>query len=128
MPRYVVRHGVMRNLGVFTPRGRDTYARGDQVIARTNRGLESGEVLCEATDESIAQLVEPKQGQIIRRHTGDDVRDLRKMFEQERREYEQCEQQIKQLGLDMQLVDVEHLYGGERVVIYYLSEARVDFR
>jgi cell fate regulator YaaT (PSP1 superfamily) len=28
----------------------------------------------------------------------------------------------------MKLVDVEHLYGGERVVIYYLAEGRVDFR
>jgi cell fate regulator YaaT (PSP1 superfamily) len=28
----------------------------------------------------------------------------------------------------MQLVDVEHLYGGERVVIYYLAEGRIDFR
>jgi cell fate regulator YaaT (PSP1 superfamily) len=118
----------MRNLGVFTPRGRDTYVRGDLVIARTNRGLESGEVLCEATDESIAQLKEPKQGQILRRHSGDDVHDLRKMFEQERREYETCQREIEKLNLDMQLVDVEHLYGGERVVIYYLAEDRVDFR
>jgi cell fate regulator YaaT (PSP1 superfamily) len=128
MPRYVVRHGVMRNLGVFTPRGRDTYVRGDQVVARTSRGLESGEVLCEATDESIAQMSDPKQGQIIRRHTSDDIRDLRKMFEQERREYEVCQAEIQKLNLDMRLVDVEHLYGGERVVIYYLAEERVDFR
>jgi cell fate regulator YaaT (PSP1 superfamily) len=28
----------------------------------------------------------------------------------------------------MQLADIEHLYGGERVVIYYLAEGRVDFR
>jgi cell fate regulator YaaT (PSP1 superfamily) len=28
----------------------------------------------------------------------------------------------------MQLVDVEHIFGGERVVIYYLAESRVDFR
>ena len=28
----------------------------------------------------------------------------------------------------MRLVDVEHLYGGERVVIYYLAEDRIDFR
>jgi cell fate regulator YaaT (PSP1 superfamily) len=118
----------MRNLGVFTPRARDTYIRGDQVIARTSRGLESGEVLCEATDEAVAQLKDAKQGQIIRRHSGDDVRELRKMFEQERREYEVCQREIKGLNLDMQLVDVEHLYGGERVVIYYLSEDRVDFR
>jgi cell fate regulator YaaT (PSP1 superfamily) len=25
-------------------------------------------------------------------------------------------------------VDVEHLYGGERVVVYYLAEGRIDFR
>jgi cell fate regulator YaaT (PSP1 superfamily) len=128
MPRYIVRHGVMRNLGVFSPRGRDLYARGDQVIARTHRGLESGEVLCEASDDAVAQIVDPKQGQILRRVSGDDVRDLRKMFEQERREYDVCQQEIERLSLDMRLVDVEHLYGGERVVVYYLAEGRVDFR
>jgi cell fate regulator YaaT (PSP1 superfamily) len=128
MPRYVVRHGVMRNLGVFSPRGRDVFARGDQVIARTFRGLEAGEVLCDATDESIAQLVDPKQGQILRRLSDDDVRDLRKIFEQERREYTACQQEIERQNLDMQLVDLEHLYGGERVVVYYLAEGRIDFR
>ena len=128
MPKYVVRHGVMRNLGVFYTRGSDTYVRGQQVIARTYRGLESGEVLCEATDEAVAQMVEPKQGQILRRVSDDDVLELRKMFEQERREYAICQQRIKELNLDMQLADVEHLYGGERVVVYYLAEDRVDFR
>jgi cell fate regulator YaaT (PSP1 superfamily) len=118
----------MRNLGVFTPRGRDTFARGEQVIARTSRGMESGEVLCEATDEAIASIKDAKQGQIVRGVTGDDVRDLRKMFEQERREYEVCQQEIKRLALEMKLVDVEHLYGGERVVVYYLAEVRIDFR
>src|SRR5881396_137730 len=111
MLRYVVRHGVMRNLGVFTPRGRDAFVRGEQVIARTSRGLESGEVLCEATNEAIASIKDAKQGQIVRGVTGDDIRDLRKMFEQERREYEVCQQEIKRLALEMKLVDVEHLYG-----------------
>jgi cell fate regulator YaaT (PSP1 superfamily) len=118
----------MRNLGIFSPRGRDLFARGDQVIARTSRGLEAGEVLCEATDEAISQLHDPKQGQILRLVSDDDTRDLRKMFEQERREYEVCQREIGQLNLEMQLVDVEHMYGGERVVIYYLAEGRVDFR
>jgi cell fate regulator YaaT (PSP1 superfamily) len=30
--------------------------------------------------------------------------------------------------LAMQLVDIEHLFGGERLVFYFLSEQRVDFR
>jgi cell fate regulator YaaT (PSP1 superfamily) len=128
MPQYVVRHGVMRQLGVFSTRGRDLFLRGDRVIARTHRGLEAGEVLCDATEDAVAQLTDAKQGQILRRASDDDVRDLRKMFEQERREYALCQQEIERLGLAMQLVDVEHLYGGERVVIYYLAEGRVDFR
>ncbi|HEY4235180.1 MAG TPA: regulatory iron-sulfur-containing complex subunit RicT [Lacipirellulaceae bacterium] len=128
MPKYIVRHGVMRNLGVFSTRGGDALVRGQQVIARTSRGLESGEVLCEATDDSVVHLIDPQQGQILRSLNDDDVRDLRKMFEQERREYAICAERIKELNLDMRLADVEHLYGGERVVIYYLAEGRVDFR
>jgi cell fate regulator YaaT (PSP1 superfamily) len=128
MPKYVVRHGVMRNLGVFYTRGSDTHTRGQQVIARTHRGLESGEVLCEATDEAVAQLVDPKQGQILRNVSDDDRKELRKLFEQERREYDVCLDRINELNLDMQLADVERLYGGERIVIYYLAEDRIDFR
>src|SRR5262245_21178692 len=128
MPRYVVRHGVMRNLGVFSTRQGEVYARGMQVIARTSRGLETGEVLCEATDHVVSTMTEPKNGQILREQNEEDVRELRRLFEQEQREHEACTKHIAGLSLAMQLVDVERLYGGERVVVYYLSEDRVDFR
>jgi cell fate regulator YaaT (PSP1 superfamily) len=118
----------MRNLGVFSARGGDVFNRGHQVIARTNRGLESGEILCEATEQALAHLVDPKHGQILRLLSDDDANELRKLFEEERREYSVCAQRIKELDLPMRLVDVEHLYGGERVVIYYLADGRIDFR
>jgi cell fate regulator YaaT (PSP1 superfamily) len=35
---------------------------------------------------------------------------------------------IDHLSLQMKLVDVEYLFAGERVVVYYLAEDRVDFR
>ena len=66
----------MRHLGVFSTRGGDTYARGMQVIARTHRGLELGEVLCEATDHAVTSMDEPKNGQILRRQSEDDAADL----------------------------------------------------
>ena len=128
MPKYVVRHGVMRNLGVFASRGSDVYARGAQVIARTSRGLEAGEVLCEANELALANLHDPKNGQILRERNDDDAGELRRLLEQEQHEHATCQRHIDELQLDMQLVDVEHLYGGERVVIYYLAEDRVDFR
>jgi cell fate regulator YaaT (PSP1 superfamily) len=128
MPKYVVRHGVMRTLGVFSARGSDVFLRGAQVIARTQRGLELGEVLCEANEQASASLQTAKGGQILRAQTEEDLGELRRLLEQEQREYEICRQRIAELGLEMKLIDVEHLYGGERVVVYYLAEGRIDFR
>ncbi len=127
MPRYVVRYGSMRSLGVFSTRSGDRFARGHQVIARTGRGQESGEVLCEATDE-VASQMKDNRGQILRLSTHDDEVELRKLHEQQQKELEVCRQRVAELGLAMELIDVEHLYGGERVVFYYLAEDRVDFR
>ncbi|MCA9231812.1 MAG: signal peptidase [Planctomycetales bacterium] len=128
MPKYVVRHGVMRLLGVFSTRAGEAYGRGVPVIARTSRGLETGEVLCEATEHVVSTMDDPKHGQILRQQNDEDVGELRRMLEQQQQEHEICKQRIAELQLDMQLVDVEHLYGGERIVVYYLAEDRVDFR
>ena len=71
MPKYVVRYGAMRSLGVMSTRGGDRHDRGARVIARTNRGLEVGEVLCEATSEATSQLKNPPHGQVMRGMTAE---------------------------------------------------------
>jgi cell fate regulator YaaT (PSP1 superfamily) len=128
MARYVVRFGVMRLLGVFATRGGDKFARLAKVIARTNRGLEVGEVLCEATDEVVAQLQDPPHGQILRDMTPEDANEWHHLQQSQRGEFERCQAHVVRLELPMQLVDLERVFGGERLVIYYLSEQRVDFR
>ncbi len=128
MPSYIVRFGQMRILGVFGPPGDAPLARGAKVIAQTDRGLEAGEVLCEATETALARLPDLAKGHILRCMTADDARDLARIHEQEKNEYRTCLRCIEKLGLPMQLVDVEHLFGGERIVVYYLAETRVDFR
>jgi len=60
--------------------------------------------------------------------TPEDARELSRIHEQERMEYRICLRSIAKLGLDMRLVDVEHLFGGERIIVYYLAEGRIDFR
>jgi cell fate regulator YaaT (PSP1 superfamily) len=128
MPDYVVRYGAMRFLGVCSAAGGAAYRRGARVIARTDRGLEAGEILCEATAEAIGRMKDPGVGQILREMTAEDRLELTRMQQQARQEVEVCRQHIERLGLQMQLVDAEHIFGGERVVIYYLAESRVDFR
>lgn len=118
----------MRHLGVFSCRAKDSYARGQKIIARTHRGQEHGEVLCEATDHVLGQMEDPKTGQILRLATSDDQVEMRHLAQEQQDEHALCRQRIAEASLDMQLIDIEHLYGGERVVIYYLAEQRVDFR
>ena len=48
--------------------------------------------------------------------------------EKEQAEFAQCREFIRDRKLQMELVDVEHLFGGERLVFYFLAEKRVDFR
>ena len=128
MPKYVVRYGVMRLLGVFQPSGDHRYVRQSQVIVRTERGLEAGEVLCEATERAVSLLKDPAEGQLLRQMTAEDSNELTRIHDQARTEFKTCERCIAASGLEMELVDVEHIFGGERIVVYYLAEGRVDFR
>jgi cell fate regulator YaaT (PSP1 superfamily) len=125
---YIVRHGVMRFLGEFEPNADAVYQRGDGVIATTERGLEAGEVLCEASPRAVAMLSEPTRGQIVRVMTIADHEAALQLHEKEVAEFARCAEFILQRRLQMELVDVEHLFGGERVIFYFLAEKRVDFR
>jgi cell fate regulator YaaT (PSP1 superfamily) len=128
MPKYIVRTGVTRALGVFSSGRDETFARNVEVVVRTDRGLEIGQVLCDATEQALSHLKDPGHGQILRLMTPEDANERWRLLNQARQEYETCLRLVEQEKLDMQLVDVEHLFGGERVVVYYLAENRVDFR
>ena len=129
MPKYIVRYGIMHSLGVLSVRGKEReFARGEQVVARTKRGLEVGEVLCEATPQAMAGTRELEQGEILRPLTSNDANELAHMESRAGSEFEICQKYVRDLRLDMELVDLEHVFGGERIVVYYLAENRVDFR
>src|SRR6188508_1725808 len=99
-----------------------------RVIARTPRGLEAAEVLAEATDEQAKLLESTPGGHIMREMSAEDHNELTHIQEREPAAFESCLKQVKALNLPMQLVDIERVFGGERLVVYYISEERVDFR
>ena len=124
---WIVRHGAMRFLGEFDPEA-GQYARGDEVVVRTERGLELGEVLCPANPRALELLAEPTRGRIVRRLTDRDRVERERLQAREGQEMETCNRFVAQRRLQMELVDVEHLFGGERIIFYFLAEKRVDFR
>jgi len=129
MANYVVRFGLLRQLGEFSAKERTEYTRASSVIVRTDRGLEWGEVLCEATERTKEYLgTTGNPGRIVREVTPDDERQRDEAHRREQGFFAKARDVISGRGLPMQLVDVEQVLGGERVVFYYNSEARIDFR
>ena len=128
MAKFVVRYGSMRFLGIAAAPDKFRFRHGDPAIIRTDRGLEAGEVLTEATDEIRDQIENTTELQILRPMTPDDQRDQLHIREQRDEQLSICQKCIDKLGLAMNLVDIEHIFGGERIIVYYLAEGRVDFR
>ena len=109
-------------------KGEETHRRGAQVVVRSNRGLEVGEVLCEATEDTLSQLDSPPSGSILRPVTPEDRRQLDQLAELREQRIAACKREIAALGLQMKLVEFEQLLGGERIVVYYVAPDRIDFR
>jgi cell fate regulator YaaT (PSP1 superfamily) len=125
---YIVRHGVMRFLGDFEGTVDLAYARNQDVIVETERGLEVGEVLCEATERAVKYLEEPTRGRIVRGMADQDRNQLLQTQAHEDKAFHRCKDFIHERRLQMELVDVEQLFGGERLIFYFVAEKRVDFR
>jgi len=118
----------MRYIGEFTAPPGDGVRRGDAVIVRGERGQEVGEVLCPATPQAVAVLPDPTRGEIVRVAAPEDRAKIAHLREVERKQFAAAEQLIARHKLAMQLVQVEHLFGGDRLIFYFLAEQRVDFR
>jgi len=125
---YVVRYGQMRYLGEYTGLAEIDHPRSQRVVVRSDRGQELGEVLCPATDRTALFLENPFKGEIVRVATGEDLAREAQLTGRQKEGFATCHEFISRRRLQMDLVDVEAIFGGERMVFYYLSEKRVDFR
>ncbi|MEI8212849.1 MAG: hypothetical protein WCI02_11925 [Planctomycetota bacterium] len=88
MSRFVVRCGLNRTLHAMN--SRSDHRRGDIVIARTNRGLERGEVLCEITDTNAQHSESLPSGSIQRPASDEDIAVLARLEELQKADYEEC--------------------------------------
>jgi len=126
---YVVRYGSTRAVSEFTFKGSQQFERSDSVLVRSSRGVEWGEVLCPATEATRKYLKSEDQAGRILRAADDEAWAKRdEMLTREQDVFKQGRQIIRDHKLNMNLVDVECIFGGERIVFYYLAEQRVDFR
>ncbi|MGN1001289.1 MAG: regulatory iron-sulfur-containing complex subunit RicT [Oscillospiraceae bacterium] len=110
----------------FDPNGVDAQP-GQQVVVETSKGLELAECVQSAhtvTDERIIPPLRP----VIRVATADDLRVAELCKAREKEAFGICEKKIAEHGLDMKLVDVECNFEGNKILFFFTSDGRVDFR
>lgn len=98
---------------------------GDKVIVETGRGLVLGEVVVPAKRQMVDK---GKLQRVIRKASANDLRQREKNKDKEDAAFRLCKDRIERLGLQMKLIKVEYLHGGNKAVFYFSAEGRVDFR
>jgi hypothetical protein len=125
---YLVAYGVGGEFGRFRSVRPLPYARGDRVVVRTHRGIESGRVL-RATAEGHARfLPNTTVGQLLRPFEGSDARTERDLLERGSAVWSRAAALADAMGLPLEVLDVEVLLDGEHVVLHHLRGAECDVR
>ena len=99
----------------------------DGAIVETARGVEYGTVIKENTFVPEETIVVPLK-QVIRKATQEDKKTVENNRKKEEEAFGICLEKIVRLGLDMKLVDVEMTFDRNKLIFYFTSDGRVDFR
>ncbi len=110
----------------FDPKG-EAFAEGDFVIVDTARGVVFGEVTQKNTLVDDDTVIKPLR-EVVRRATKEDISKNEENHRKEKEALAVCEKKVDEHGLDMKLVDVEYVFDGSKMLFYFTSDGRVDFR
>lgn len=141
----LVRYGKMGILGWFEHNEAQIPKNKSYVIIKTDRGLELGRLVGPYHYRGGNYRFTPEQveayytqgnkdisitasGRFVRFATHEDIREQEHLEASAEEEAKCCQRFADELGLNMKIIEAEHLFGGERIVFYFTSEGRVDFR
>lgn len=110
----------------FDPDGQK-LEKGGFAIVETARGIEYGAVIKENTFVPEETIVPPLK-KVLRPATAEDDKVVEANAKKEEEAFRICLQKIARLELDMKLVDVEMTFDKNKLIFYFTSDGRVDFR
>ncbi len=112
----------------FAPaEGEENYPEKTGVVVETAKGLEYGTVvfgLKEVDDKDIVHPLKP----VLRRATEKDEKTVRENEKKIPEAMEFTQEKITEMGLEMKLIGCEYAFDGKKLVFYFTSDGRVDFR
>lgn len=98
---------------------------GDTVIVEVERGVDYGQV---ASDPVQTQKVDEGTKKILRLASGADLKQIEENRKKAQEASVTCSHKIEDHRLDMKLVGAEYAFDRSRILFYFTSEGRVDFR
>lgn len=98
---------------------------GDKVIVETARGVECGDIVI--ANRQCDDVVQPLK-EVIRKVNKEDLKILENNRKKEQDAFKICQQKIAYRKLNMNLIDVECTFDNNKLLFYFTSENRVDFR
>ncbi len=110
----------------FDPRG-IRAKKGDFVIVETTRGPEFGEVRLANCMINESRTMSPLRP-LLRIATPADIAHNAENQSRELEALEICREKIQAYKLDMNLIDVQYAFDNSKLLFYFSSEGRVDFR
>lgn len=105
----------------------DGLEKGKAVVVETSRGKEVGYIATEVYEEDDEKLVLPL-APILRLATEKDLNKVAELNKKRPKVMEETEKLVKKYNLDMKVVDVSFTLDGQKVIIDFVCEDRVDFR
>lgn len=97
------------------------------VIVETARGIEYGLTVISNRNVEENDLVMPLK-KVIRVATQEDTKQYKQNKQKEIEAFDICVEKIKQHSLEMKLIDVELTFDHNKIIFYFTSDGRVDFR
>ncbi|MBO4353809.1 MAG: stage 0 sporulation family protein [Clostridia bacterium] len=100
---------------------------GDRAIVETARGVEYGFVTLANKIMPVSALVMPLRP-VLRKATSNDTAHYEENLSKETDAAKIFEEKIVEHKLEMKLVDVEYTFDNSKLLFYFTSDGRVDFR
>jgi hypothetical protein len=122
---FLVRTGIFSEVAWFDSAPGLRLATGDEVICRTERGLEVGQILAEGwPDGNSEQPSDPAQpsGRVLRPVNDQDRLLIERLDRFKLQAVESCEQLLRQRGIKATLVEAEQLFDGKHLFFYFLGD------
>ncbi len=101
--------------------------QGTNVIVETARGLEFGNVTADIKEVPETQIIMPLK-KVIRIADQKDETQYEENTHKKARAIELCLEKVAKHKLEMKLIDVEYTFDNSKIIFYFTSDGRVDFR